>query len=1094
MAVILHHYRPHLDEAKDLEAISVAREPLLDEMLSRLQRWQPGDSRQHYLLIGPRGIGKTHVLRLLQHRLSSAPGSQRKWFPLLFPEEQYAVTSVPDLLIETLHGLAETSGDRVLAQRYQRIRREANDETVVDLALDALRSFCKAGACGVLLMLENLDRLLQDQIKKDSQIGLLRKILIEEDWPVLIATSPTYLSDVTDPQKPFFEFFQVVVLDELSPEGVETLLRRRAELDGDNDFLAYLDRYRSRLRALYHFSGGNPRLTLMLYDLLSRQALTDVKIELDGLLNQLTPFYQDRMKEVGPQEAKILTTIALLAEGVTPTELAEECRMDRTLVSAVLSRLEKAGYVRREPRARKQTVYTIPERFFRIWHQMTASRAARGRIQYLLDFFSTWYATPEERDEVWDRLLAQFQEEAEDGEDGRTEDISTYMDYIATVSEGPERFRRHFGRLRQHARVGNHERVARELTALDQEFSRDADYFLHKGEFLARELCSDRMALKAFRRALDFNREKLEALFNEAVALDRLRKREAAQRAYARAAELLSTRQGASPANDRTQFLVSILRDDVDPVLIRIAAYLLGRTAPESVCNEIVEIVSVADEPWRRRHAVIALGMLCSHEAVPALLDHLHDAAGTVRASVAVALGRIRASEAVAPLIEVLRWDVSRAARGAAATALGNIGASRAVAALTDALGDRAENVRDSAATALGKMGAPEATVPLIKMLRKGRNRAIRGAAATALGNVGASEAIAPLIGALQDKALSVRGSAAAALGKIRASEAIAPLIEMLRKGRDQMTRQTAATALGRIGTSEAVLPLIDTLRDKAHRVRADAAIALGKIGEVDAVPALIEALHDRAPTVRASAARALGSIGGAEASAALTEALHDQVKKVRCNAATALGKIGAPAIPDLLLALRDESHIVRGAAAWVLGRSGAPDAALALAETLRDGALNVRAAGATALGMIATSESVPSLIRALDDPSEIVRGRSATALGRIGTPEAITAIRDAIPEIIGTVMTQANQTRIRAGGFFLRAAFRSGNIEILQALTEEFASRIENGEEVFLPHRIALDFLRSDRDPMILSRQPPEMREAVELLVSLFDKNTRAE
>jgi len=417
MTVILHHYRPHLDKPEDLEAISVAREPLLDEMFARLQRWEPGASRQHYLLIGPRGIGKTHVLRLLQHRLSNVPSSERKWFPLSFAEEQYAVTSVPDLLIETLRSLAEVSGDRALAERYQRVRRESDDQAVVDLALDALRSFCKARACGVLLTLENVDRLLQDQIKKDAQIGLLRKILIEEDWPVLIATSPTYLSDVTDPQKPFFEFFQVVVLDELSPEGVETLLRKRAELDGDNDFLAYLKRYRSRLRALYHFSGGNPRLTLMLYDLLSRQALTDVKIELNGLLNQLTPFYQDRMKEVGPQEAKILTTVALLAEGVTPTELAEECRMDRTLVSALLSRLEKAGYVHHEPRARKQTVYTIPERFFRIWHQMTASRHARGRIQYLLDFFSTWYAAPEERDEVWGRLLTQFREGAERGGD-----------------------------------------------------------------------------------------------------------------------------------------------------------------------------------------------------------------------------------------------------------------------------------------------------------------------------------------------------------------------------------------------------------------------------------------------------------------------------------------------------------------------------------------------------------------------------------------------------------------------------------------------------------------------------------------------------
>ncbi|MCU0917517.1 MAG: ATP-binding protein, partial [Planctomycetes bacterium] len=247
MPVILHHYRPHLDKPEDLEAISVAREPLLEQILARLQRWEPGASRQHYLLVGPRGIGKTHVLRLLQHRLLKTGASARKWWPVLFPEEQYTVTSVPDLLIETLRLLAEMSQDRTIEEHYLRLKKESDDKKVVDLGLDTLRRFCRLRKCGVLLMLENVNRLLRSQIKKDPQIALLRKILTEEDWPVLVATSPTYLSEVTDPKKPFFEFFQVEFLDELSPEAVETLLRKRAELDKDKDFLAFLDRYRSRL-------------------------------------------------------------------------------------------------------------------------------------------------------------------------------------------------------------------------------------------------------------------------------------------------------------------------------------------------------------------------------------------------------------------------------------------------------------------------------------------------------------------------------------------------------------------------------------------------------------------------------------------------------------------------------------------------------------------------------------------------------------------------------------------------------------------------------------------------------------------------------
>lgn len=1150
MTVILHHYRPHLDKAEDLEAISVAREPLLDEMLSRLQRWEPGASRQHYLLIGPRGIGKTHLLRLLQHRLAGIPSSEQKWFPLSFAEEQYAVTSVPDLLIEMLRVLSETSGDRALADRYHRVRREGDDQTVVDLTLDALRSFAKAGRCGVLLMLENLDRLLQDQIKKDSQIGLLRKILIEEDWLVLIATSPTYLSDVTDPQKPFFEFFQVVVLDELSPDGVETLLRKRAELDGNREFLAYLNRYHSRLRALYHFSGGNPRLTLMLYDLLSRQALTDIKIELDGLLNQLTPFYQDRMKEVGPQEAKVLTTIALLAEGITPTELAEECRMDRTVVSAVLSRLEKAGYVRREPRVGKQTVYTIPERFFRIWHQMTTSRFARGRIQYLLDFFSTWYATPEERDEVWERLVSQFQEEAETGENARTGSISAYMDYIATVSEGVERFKRHFDRLRQHMQAGDVDYVLGELEAFDSEFAGDADYFAHKGEFLAHELQSDEMAFEAFHQAAELNPNHLETRFNEGVALDKLGRRDEALDAYRRVVGLLSTQQGQETGDNIRHILLHLLGEELDDRLFKIATHLLGRVGDHAVASQLAHILKDAASPWRRAHCATALGLLGATDMSPVLIEHLRDEdhyvrscaatalgrihvseatpmlitclgdeAQDVRSNVAAALGRIGASEAVSSLITCLR-DEAQNVRGNAAAALGKIGASEAVSALITCLGDEEQNVRGNAAAALGKIRAAEALPTLITCLSDEAHN-VRGNAAIALASIGAYEAGPALIVCLGDKTPHVRGSAAKALGKIGSSKAVPWLIACL-SDRTTEVRCSAATALGKIGSSEAVPGLIACLSDRATEVRCSAARALGMIGSSEGVRGLIACLSDEATEVRSCAARALCVIGSSDAISGLIQCLDDNARKVRRRATVALGKIGASeAVPALLLRLRDEACGVRASAAAALGKIASSEAVPGLIACLNDDAHNVRCSAAAALGRIGAPEAVPGLVACLKDEAEVVRrsaaialgrigapeavpglidclrydadasrrGVAATALGRIGTPEAIAGVINAIPDLARALSIQSVPMCIAGAGFLLRAAFRSGNLEVVQAFVERLLSGVDNSEVALLPHRIALDFLRSNRDPLILSRQAPEMREAVELLVSVFDQ-----
>jgi DNA-binding MarR family transcriptional regulator len=412
MSRTLRVFRPHRTPPEQLEKIFVAKEPFLQEILNKLEKWQPGKSRQHYLIIGPRGIGKTHLLRLVEHRIEKNPKLNNKWYTISLSEDAYGITKVTDLLIESLRILSDKTKDKNVKGSYDKIKYDDNDERVTDLSLDAFRQFHIKNKCGILLMVENVNRVFENQMKYKKEIHLLRKILIEEDWLILISTSPTYLSAVTKPEEPLFEFFQVKLLEELSPEEQQEMLRKIAQLEKNEDFIEnYLNKLKSQLQALYHFTGGNPRLTIMLYDLIANQNITDVKSELDSLLDKLTPFYQDRMKEIAEQEAKLLEKMALMAEGCTPTELAKESRMEQKSVRALLTRLERIGYVRREPRRNKQTVYIIPERFFRIWHQMNHSRAAKGRIQYLLEFFTSWYATPEERDQIWEELTDNFHEE-----------------------------------------------------------------------------------------------------------------------------------------------------------------------------------------------------------------------------------------------------------------------------------------------------------------------------------------------------------------------------------------------------------------------------------------------------------------------------------------------------------------------------------------------------------------------------------------------------------------------------------------------------------------------------------------------------------
>jgi HEAT repeat protein len=82
----------------------------------------------------------------------------------------------------------------------------------------------------------------------------------------------------------------------------------------------------------------------------------------------------------------------------------------------------------------------------------------------------------------------------------------------------------------------------------------------------------------------------------------------------------------------------------------------------------------------------------------------------------------------------------------------------------------------------------------------------------------------------------------------------------------------------------------------------------------------------------------------------------EDKDPNMRYWAAESLGKFGpeaAPAVPDLVAALKDESAMVRMGAAYALGEIGSADAVPPLQDATKDSDKQVRDAAASALQQI---------------------------------------------------------------------------------------------------------------------------------------------
>lgn len=306
------------------------------------------------------------------------------------------------------------------------------------------------------------------------------------------------------------------------------------------------------------------------------------------------------------------------------------------------------------------------------------------------------------------------------------------------------------------------------------------------------------------------------------------------------------------------------------------------------------QVANVAGAPLRAVGAAVVLPLraLFGDPSAPVASDRSDEA-------IAAALERLEARPA-APLEQRL---ASQQALAALAASLERRDRQRALRALRGALGDRVARVRASAALALGRVGAgsPEAVGPPLCRLLKDPSPAARGSAVIALGALG-DERAGPLIAELVDSPWGEHPYVALAClqagGQLRVA-ALAPRARawLRRPPLDVgwLGKLVAAQALGRLGDSEAIPGLRQALDDDEAYVRAAAALALLELGEEALLLRRLAAARGaraRLPLLLAVGKAAPRSAAARDALAGLLAASDG---RVRAQAAGALVDAGDP-------------------------------------------------------------------------------------------------------------------------------------------------------------------------------------------------------
>jgi tetratricopeptide (TPR) repeat protein/DNA-binding transcriptional ArsR family regulator len=382
----ISRFSPGRTDPEDLERISVARQDLLARSVVVLRESAITENKHHLLFVGPRGSGKTHLLALIHHRLRQQAdldeGLRIAWL-----NEDETSTSFLDLLLRIYRALAELYPAEFPPGDIERLAGRERVEAQ-DLLGQSLLS--RIGQRTVLVMIENLDTLF-GQLDESEQRSWRAFI---QNHPVFAtaATAQSLFAGVSERDQPFFGFFDTTHLQPLTAGEAVELLQRIAQLNQDGALMEFLGTPpgKARVQAVHHLSGGNPRLYVVLSEFITRESLDELVRPLEGMVDeQLTPYYQERLRWLSPQQRKIVEFLCSRARPVAVKEIAAGLFAEPGSIGSQLQKLREMGYVRPNPRGR-ESLYELAEPLMRLSMEVKKRHSHRP-LQLIVDFLRVWF-------------------------------------------------------------------------------------------------------------------------------------------------------------------------------------------------------------------------------------------------------------------------------------------------------------------------------------------------------------------------------------------------------------------------------------------------------------------------------------------------------------------------------------------------------------------------------------------------------------------------------------------------------------------------------------------------------------------------------
>ncbi|MCP5102625.1 MAG: hypothetical protein GY950_04565, partial [bacterium] len=334
---------------------------------------------RHFIIRGPRGMGKTTLLLRLFHAVNEDKELAQFLVPIIFDEEQYGIRTLFKLWEEIALYLEEKY-QTLFFDLYDEMMAHMEEENYEEKCYGILKARLLEKGAKLVLFIDNFADLWGKFSREEHR--QLEEILMLGSEIRLVAASAEVL------ELPFFDLLQLAGLDR--EETMELLLQlgRTYQIDSVQTMVR---KNPGRVEALRRLTGGIPRTLILLFEIFPDGDGGDFFHDLEIVLDRVTPLYKHLMDALPPRRQEIVDTIALNWDALGADEISKKTRIPGEPLAGQLDKLVKSGIINETATAASGNLYQLNDRFFNTWYLMRNGRKReKQKILWLVKFLENW--------------------------------------------------------------------------------------------------------------------------------------------------------------------------------------------------------------------------------------------------------------------------------------------------------------------------------------------------------------------------------------------------------------------------------------------------------------------------------------------------------------------------------------------------------------------------------------------------------------------------------------------------------------------------------------------------------------------------------